>query len=172
MEDFKLILYILAAVAYFIFMQWRKAFTAPKDDAEVEPGKQERRPQAPARPVTSFEDILRELQPKMEQAEAKEKAVREKTRELPKPLAVPSAAVPEKAPKFRSYEDVAPKALSWEKPAEARQMARQAEERHRKLQVLDTSAKAVKNNKYAELLHHPASVRDAIILTEIFNKKF
>jgi ATP-dependent exoDNAse (exonuclease V) beta subunit len=172
MEDFKLILYVLAAVAYFIFMQWRKAFKAPKDDADVEPSKQERRPPAPARPVTSFEDILRELQPKMEQAEAREKTVLGKTKELPKPLAIPTAPVPEKTPKYRNYEDVAPKALSWEKPAEARQMARQVEERHRKLQVLETSAKAVKKNRYAELLRNPASVRDAIILTEIFNRKF
>ena len=172
MEDFKLILYVLAAVAYFIFMQWRKAFNAPKDDADAVPRTQERRPQMPARPATSFEDILRELQPKLEQAEAKKQEVVETTKQLTQPHRAPLPPVLEKKPLIRNYEDVAPKALSWEKPAEAMQAARNSEQLRigKRFEAFEKE-KAAKS-RYASLLRNPATVRDAVILSEIFNRKY
>lgn len=170
MEDFKLILYVLAAVAYFIFMQWRKAFNAPNDDADVEPRKQERRAPYPVKPATSFEDILRELQPKLDQGEAKGKAVMERSKEPARPFETPVAPVLEAKSLVRSYEDTAPRALSWEKPAEAMQAARNLEDRRNRKRFGHKYQAPI--NRYATLLRNPLSARDAVILTEIFNRKY
>lgn len=174
MEDFKLILYILAAVAYFVFMQWRKAFNTPKDEADATPRKQEGRAPYPAKPATSFEDILRELQPKLEQAEARGKAVANKTKELVRLPGAPLAPVAAATPIVKNYEDPAPgiKVLSWENPAEARLAARLLDERRTRNQFTSYEKQQATGNKYASLLRNPASARDAVILTEIFNRKY
>ena len=171
MEDFKLILYVLAAVAYFIFMQWRKAFNAPKEEDEAPRG-QGRGAQAPARPATSFEDILRELQPKLERAEAKGKAVVERPRELAGPVGAPFPPVA--APVVKNYEAPTPdaKVLSWEQPSEARIAAKLLEERRTKNHFTSYERKQTAVNKYATLLRNPASAREAFVLTEIFNRKY
>ncbi|WP_161887667.1 hypothetical protein [Pontibacter russatus] len=173
MEDFKLILYVLAAVAYFIFMQWRKAFNAPKEEDDDAPRGQGRGAQAPARPATSFEDILRELQPKLERAEAKGKAVVERTKELAGPVGTPFPPVAAATPAVKNYE-AAPsvKALSWEKPSEARLAAKLLEEQRIRNHFNTYERRQTTQNKYATLLRNPASAREAFVLTEIFNRKY
>ncbi|MCJ8163501.1 hypothetical protein MKJ04_01520 [Pontibacter sp. E15-1] len=173
MEDFKLILYVLAAVAYFVFMQWRKAFNAPKGEQDQkEPPRPERRQQHPAKPVTSFEDILRELQPKLDQAEARgkkavDRAREELTQRMP-PLVTEATVIPRSPTK----PDLVPRALSWEKPADAKRLAVLSEE-HLQKKRFESYTKDKKNaNRYASLLKNPTSVRDAVILTEIFNRKY
>lgn len=174
MEDFKLILYVLAAVAYFIFMQWRKAFNAPDEDADVEPRKQERRAPFPTKPATSFEDILRELQPKLDRAEAKGKAIIEKTKEQDRSLETPTPSYMEKRPVVKNYEDLVqtPKALSWENPAEARLAKRLSEERRISSNFANYEKPTAIQNKYASLLRNPVSVRDAVVLKEILTRKY
>jgi len=169
MEDVKIILYVLAAVAYFVFMQWRKAFNSPKDDVDAEPRTPERRPQYPAKPVTSFEDILRELQPKLEQAEARGKAVVDRSKETAQQMAAPVAG---KSTKVISYEDAAPQALSWEKPEEALQAAMHSKQRRVVNKPGTLLKQTKKENHYASLLHNPSAAREAFILAEIFNRKY
>ena len=172
MEDFTIILYALAAVAYFIFTQWRKAFNSPSEDADVEVPEQERRPPPqPNRPATSFEDILRELQPKMERAEERGKSVVEKAKEQARQVAAPMVPAEAPASKYKNYEGTAPKALSWEKPAEARQAARQSEELRKRLFQQDVDQVAEKS-KYAAMVQSPESVREAFVLSEIFKRKY
>ncbi|ARS34893.1 hypothetical protein [Pontibacter actiniarum] len=173
MDDFKIILYILAAAAYFLFMQWRKAFKGDEGDVDVEPRRPHPRRQQPERPVTSFEDILRELQPKAERGkelvqEAKERG-REKAQQVVPPLA-PVAEAPAK--KYKSYEDVAPRVLSWEKPAEAREAAKQSRLQPKSEFEAYEKERVLEQNKYARLLRNPASARDAVILAEIINRKY
>jgi len=181
MEDIQLILYILAAVAYFLFMQWRKAFKGPDDvtDAKEQNDKSvarrqvsQSRPQHPPRPVTSFEDILRELKPKAEQARQEERtayeAVQEELRQQPE---LQPAPVVEESRRYRSYEGAAPRVFSWEKPAEALEMTKQAKFRQQQAFAPYTSAPALVSS-YARLLRNPASVREAVILSEILNRKY
>lgn len=165
MDDLMIILFILATAAYFVLTQWRKAFKSPgKDEAEL-PAPQRRRvdQEFPEKPFTSFEDILRELQPKAE----KVKAVIEAAKDNIPPLA--PVAAPEK--KYRSYEEMPVKALSWEKRAEAIEAAKRSQERRRP--VFEAYEKGEKlRNPYARLLKNPATVRDAVILTEILNRRY
>ena len=170
-EDYKIIFYILLGVGYLIFTNWRKAFKGtddvdlPEDERYTSEGKPTR-PQQPPRPATSFQDILRELQPKAEIAKARGEelvtVVREKVQEG-LPVAPPVRVV--------NYEDVKPRVLSWEKPAEAREALRQSQQRR------ETSFKAydkpgTSKNRYKELLNNPAAAREAFILSEIFKRKY
>ncbi|MFD2515669.1 hypothetical protein ACFSRY_17485 [Pontibacter locisalis] len=171
MDDFKIILYILAAVAYFLLTQWRKAFKSPGEDEEELPQPKRKRVDQdfPNRPVTSFEDILRELQPKAEKGKAVIESAREEVRGNVPPLA--PVLVPER--KYNNYEDVAPRALSWEKRAEAIEAAKNsAMKREKAFKVYEQEERKQPTNPYAALLKNPATVRDAVILTEIFNRKY
>lgn len=173
MEDLQIIIYILAAVAYFIITQWRKAFSGGDEDVDVEP----RRPrqQQPPKPVTSFEDILRELQPKLDQANRKGQEVVQQTKERTREIVQPAPAMaPAEAParKYKNYDEVAPKALSWEKRAEAIEAAKQSKLREQKSVREAEPARATRTNRYKEMLRNPASARDAVILSEIFNRRY
>jgi hypothetical protein len=179
MEDFKIILYILAIIAYFIYTAWRKAFKTPDDDlprpAAQDRPKRERpiprplptptpqpRQQRPAAPATSFEDILREMQSKMERANEQAR----KRPETPKPTYQPT-------PEPVSAERMPARALSLEIPEQARMYEQQAKARS----VAATADAPIKQREYAEpsryaaLLRNPQTAREAFILSEIFNRK-
>lgn len=182
MEDFKLILYILAIVAYFIYTAWRKAFKTPDGDgrpdappqerpqrerpaprpmSQAQPQQRQQRPQAPA---TSFEDILREMQSKMERANEQNRKPVETPRPIPQPVAQPVA----------KERDTSRKALSLENPEQARLYNQQRKERLAAADALYEAAKEQRRqvpNIYGQLLHNPQSVRQAFILSEIFNRK-
>ena len=177
MDDFKIIIYILAAVAYFILTQWRKAFKggAEDEEADVEPRRVRPRQQQPERPVTSFEDILRELQPKAEQARQRGQEVIQQAKEKVGPLEAqpvpPLAPAAEVVSKYRSYENMAPKVLSWEKRAEAIEASkRSALRRQEAFEPYEIKASAT--NRYAQILRNPASAREAFVLSEIFNRRY
>lgn len=173
MDDFKIIIYILAAAAYFLLTQWRKAFKGGEDEeADVEPRRQHRQP---AKPVTSFEDILRELQPKVEQARRQGQEVvqqgEERAKELVKPVIAKAETVLEAPVKYKSYETMAPRVLSWEKKAEAIEAAKNAALlRQESFKAYDRERPQA--NRYAALLRNPASAREAFVLSEIFKRKY
>ncbi|MBF9253819.1 hypothetical protein I2I11_10985 [Pontibacter sp. 172403-2] len=171
MEDYKIILYILLGVAYLIYTNWRKAFKGP-DDVDLPEDKRYTadgkplRPQRPQQPATSFEDILRELQPKAQRAKEKGEqlvtATKEKSREGLDTIS-PAPVI--------DYDNTGAKVLSWEKPAEARQALRQSQQRR------ESSFKAYEKsrpgrNRYQELLSNPNTAREAFILSEIFQRKY
>lgn len=170
MEDYMIILYAVAAVIYFIFVQWRKAFNSPSDDADVEVPPPERRPQQPNRPPTSFEDILRELQPKVERAEERGKSIVENAKEQARQVAGPLAPAAEVPSKYRNYDMEVPKVMSWEKKAAERQAARQSELIRERL--FKAEKQVVKQSRYAKLLQNPNAAREAFVLTEIFKRKY
>ncbi|OKL41440.1 hypothetical protein [Pontibacter flavimaris] len=173
MDDFKIVIYILAAVAYFVLTQWRKAFKGGPEAEEEEPEPRRNRPHHPLKPATSFEDILRELQPKLEQARQQGQEVvqqaKERTRELAQPAMVPAA---EAVPKYRNYDEMAPKVLSWEKKAEAIEAAKQSSLRRKASFTAYEQPRKPTANLFAEMLRNPATARDAVILSEIFNRRY
>lgn len=190
MEDFKLILYVLAIVAYFIYNAWRKAFKTPDEDGRPDASPKERpqrerpardlttqerpaprpipaapsqpRQARPAVPATSFEDILREMQSKMERANEQHKAPVEKPKPVLQPITQPVAKTEPR------------RTLSLEDPEQARAYELQRRERlataeasrQTKMQSRKTAP-----NQYAELLQNPATIRQAFIMSEIFNRK-
>ncbi|MHA6249265.1 hypothetical protein ACXYMU_15095 [Pontibacter sp. CAU 1760] len=170
MEDIKLILYVLAAVAYFVFMQWRKAFNSPRKDMEQVKPEPRNKPLQPTKPATSFEDILRELQPKLDKAEMKGKAVVAQKKQDVKPYVPPLAPVMPASEE--KYKDKAPKILSWEKPAEALQAAKRSIEHQKLTQFESYDKKIAATNPYASLLRNPTSVREAVVLAEILKRKY
>lgn len=131
--------------------------------------------QQPPKPVTSFEDILRELQPKVEQAKQEgQQVVRQasersevSTQNLPQ-----TATAAKPAPKYRNYENSTPKVLSWEKRAEAIEAAKNSKFLNQDLSSIPSQKTERVTNKYAKMLRNPASARDAVILSEIFNRKY
>lgn len=179
MEDLKLILYILAIVAYFIYTAWRKAFKSPDDDGRPaapnerpqherprpmpNPQPQPRQQQRPSTPATSFEDILREMQTKMERANEQNRPPVEK----PKPVIQPTMQPVAK-------ERVPMRALSLEDPEQARLYNKKRKERIAAADALYETKKLERKvvpNAYGELLQNPQTVRQAFILSEIFNRK-
>ncbi|GAB3814014.1 hypothetical protein [Pontibacter rugosus] len=178
MEDYKIILYILAAVAYFVVSQWRKAFKTPDDKSpEVKPKRTvaSQPQQRPAQPVTSFEDILKELQPKAEKAKSQGKTLVQDAREFVGEKVLPPLATESAQPvfnKYNSYEEKPERARSWEKRAEAIEAAKNSKFREQKSFVPNEKAVELKPSRFAALLRNPSSVRDAVILTEIFNRKY
>ena len=170
MDDIQFILYILAAVAYFLFMQWRKAFQTPSEQEEEEQPQRRRpqQPQQPQRPVTSFEDILRELQPKAEKARAEFETAKEKVKETVLPVIIAEEA----APKYKNYDQMPPKALSWEKKLEAKEAQKRAQERRQPVFKAYAQEQHVPESRYARMLRNPATVKDAFILSEIFRRKY
>ena len=167
MDDIQFILYILAAVAYFLFMQWRKAFQTP-NEREDEEQRQPNRPKQPQRPATSFEDILRDLQPKAEKARAEFETAKEKVKETLPPVVIAE----EVAPKYKSYENKAPKILSWEKKLEAKEAQKRAQERRQPVFTAYAQEQHVPESRYARMLRNPTTVKDAFILSEIFRRKY
>jgi len=171
MEDYKILLYILLGVAYLIFTNWRKAFKntdeagLPEDERYTSDGKPIR-PQRPQQPATSFEDILRELQPKAQRAKAKGEelvaAVKEKARE---------ELAPGPQVSIVNYDDVKPRVLSWEKPAEAREALRQSQQRRvSSFKAYDQQQPS--KNRYKYLLSNAAAAREAFVMAEIFKRKY
>ncbi|TXK47676.1 hypothetical protein FVR03_09020 [Pontibacter qinzhouensis] len=184
MEDLKPILYVLAAVAYFVYSFWRKAF---KDNPEVKPPdelpEQNRRPvasrpqpQQPHGPPTSFEDILRELQPKLDKAKEQGRTSIDTAKEKAKPVVFPSAPA-------RSYEATKPAERSLEAPLELIEARRKAEEARRTADRLAARAAAsaipvapvpqepASKHRIAAMLRNPKTVRDAVILSEVLQRK-
>lgn len=170
MDDYKIIIYILAAAAYFLITQWRKAFKSDADTDERPPREQQTYREQPPRPVTSFEDILREMQPQAQKAtqEAKER-VQEAVTQTLSPVTSQAATATQR--KYKSYEGPAPKALSWEKPAEALEAAKRSK-LHREKSYDGYEKKQQASSKYAKLLKNPSTAREAVILSEIFNRKY
>jgi len=164
MEDFKVIFYILLAVGYFLFNFFRKYFK--EDNSQPKKFRSEHEPpvqrpvQRPPVPVTSFEDILRELQPKVEQARTQ---AREVTYEQPaQPVYTSEAAT------VSAYEHKAPEAISLEQ----RMPKRPPIERKASFEPYTIKPTTTLRKFDPSILRNPTTARDAFILSEIFNRKY
>ncbi|MCC9138227.1 hypothetical protein ACFSKU_14295 [Pontibacter silvestris] len=167
MEDIKLILTILLGVAYFLFTTWRKAFKDDKQEVPSEAEQQRSQPvpqvKKPNAPKTSFEDIMRELQPKMDRAEEEKKTVTETIKEKVKPV-----IQPEKQP--FSYEQ-----LPVRKPVSLEKYNRVKEREKLEQSNVESYTKGshtIRSLSYAEMLRNPKGLREAVVLSEIFNRKY
>jgi hypothetical protein len=173
MEDYKFIIYILLAVAYLLFSNWRKFIKGIDDPAQPKkfrdpaaaPEQPRPKPQQPATPVTSFDDILRELQPKAERA-------REEVLATVETVKVEQEKV---VGKYRNYDtEYAAKAYTDERLAEARAISKRTQEARRSEAFVPYAKdKPEKSKRLAlEMLRNPTTAREAFILSEIFQRKY
>jgi hypothetical protein len=165
MEDFKFIFYILLAVGYFLFSFFRKYFkedhSQPKKfrDENEPPVQRPKTHQRPPVPVTSFEDIMRELQTKVEQKVPKPQPAYQQS-------ATPVVKAPE--PKVSIYEHKAPVAVSLERNMPKRKIIE-----HMPISEAYTIRSSTTLRKFdPSILRNPTTARDAFILSEIFNRKY
>ncbi|MBB6610313.1 hypothetical protein H7F15_04615 [Pontibacter sp. Tf4] len=161
MEDFKVIFYILLAIGYFIFNFFRKNFkednSQPKKFRDENAPPVQRPQQRPPVPVTSFEDILRELQPKVEQARTTAKTIVE-----------PKQPVHEPAYNVSRFEHTQPEAVSLE-----RTIRKRAEiANHDAFKAYSLKPTTTLNRFDPSILRNPQTARDAFILSEIFNRRY
>ncbi|MBC5773474.1 hypothetical protein H8S95_05310 [Pontibacter sp. KCTC 32443] len=163
MEDFKVIFYILLAVGYFLFSFFRKYFK--EDHSQPKKFRDENEPpvtrphQRPPVPVTSFEDILRELQPKAEQAKVLE------TKRLEQTI---TPVVTVESPKVSTYEHKAPEAVSLEQLMPKRTPI----ERKASFEPYTIKPTTTLRKFDPSILRNPTTARDAFILSEIFNRRY
>ncbi|PRY15731.1 hypothetical protein CLV24_102355 [Pontibacter ummariensis] len=174
MEVILVILLILAGVAFFLIREWFKAFNTPDVPSRKEADRQGRTPQAPPRPATSFEDILRELQPKAERMGEKGQKPVAPAPEKPREVARPLVPVAEEKPKYKSYEKPIPAAVSLEEktiPGRKQVVVLQQETPPRRFDPYARGTERT-SDRMARMLRNPTTARDAIILSEIFNRKY
>lgn len=168
MEDFKVLIYVLLAVGYFLFNFFRKNFkddpAQPKKFRDENAPPVERPHHRPPVPVTSFEDILRELQPKVEQAKAQVKEVVQ--RPVPQLVEVP-------APKAYSYEKTQFEAVSLERTMPERTIKKRPDiGKHEAFQAYTMKPTTTLRKFDPSILRNPTTARDAFVLSEIFNRKY
>lgn len=175
--DFGQIIYIIAVIGYFIYQATRKK----KGQDPVDSG--DNQPESPQKGVT-FEDLLREIR------EAQNPQPKPQAPPRPQPQATQAEVQPRNEPtkpaffpERKSYkpeyvEEVDDEARYYEGAFRSKSQAAQAkaapkvisiEEMARDIRLKGQNQKKV--NPYAEKLKNPQSVRDAIILSEILNRK-
>lgn len=156
------IIYIIAIIGYFIYQLSRKKKPVDMDGSEGELNE-------PTRPTT-FEELMREIReaqnPNRPQPAPKPKAQQIEIEEI-KPEPVKKKWYEETADDEISYYDGA-----YEKAKTAGEKAIPISQ----LEFTDIGLKAYakkeeKGNRYADLLKNPQSIKDAIVLSEILNRK-
>ena len=171
MDDYKILIYILLAAASFLFTNWKKFFKGVDDPAQPKrfrdpnegPIKRPQTNQNPGAPATSFDDILQELQPKVEQAKEQGREVYEKVRE---PLRKEPVII------VKSLEKPIAAPVSLEDPRQAKEFARKRQERTTLAAIPKQQAQVTRRTPtHADLLRSPGGIREAFILSEILNRK-
>jgi hypothetical protein len=156
------IIYIIAIIGYFIYQISKRKKPVDMDGSEEEMNE-------PSRPTT-FEDLMREIReaqnPNRPQPASKPVAQQRQVEEIkPEPV------------KKKWYEETADDEISYYDGAyEKAKVAGEKAIPISALEFTDIGLKAyekkeVKGNRYADLLKNPESVKDAIVLSEILNRK-
>lgn len=181
------IIYIIAIVIYFIYSAVKKN----KNNKELEGNEADEEVLSQPKKPTSFEDLLREIRegqqdrekdlkhtgqgkvataptPKVERMEPvrpdkkefePQRTIMRADQPVPKKFEDYEGAIPDREfPKVRKLDDK----VSLSDPVEGMKSELFA----------DTLKKAKPKNRYAELLKNPATVKDAVILSEILNRKY
>ncbi|GMQ23689.1 hypothetical protein Aoki45_03710 [Algoriphagus sp. oki45] len=175
--DFGQIIYIVAVIAYFIYQASRKK----KSQDPVDSG--DNQPEKPQKGVT-FEDLLREIR------QAQNPQPKQQEPPKPRPIPTPTFETPREQPSKPSFfperksykpevvEEVDDEARYYEGAFRNKYQAAETkaapkvlsiEEMARDIRLKAQNPKRI--NPYAEKLKNPQSVRDAIILSEILNRK-
>lgn len=172
--DSTTLIYIVAIILYFLYTTFMR-----KKEPEIGP-EEEDRPEAEPRKTVSFEDLLKDIRrEQMEREQEMESAGQEKQK-TPTPKPVPAARVPEEKPEKKYQEPQYP--THEERPYGQKHYETQdlvklddqvdLEDTARILgEVEDVSEEYSVSNRYADLLKNPKSVRDAIVVSEILQRK-
>lgn len=165
MEDFKWLFYILLAVVILVLRMWRKAFQPPKPSSQSRPTLPKAYP-APKPPVTSYDEILKEMKASGERA-------KRTVTPLPGSYSGEAPSVERTDVPAKSLERTEVQAYSLEGPSSltkkvskkpsAIEQARQAKPKN-----MAALPQAV---NYGRLLQNPQNMRQAFILSEILNRR-
>jgi hypothetical protein len=172
------IIYLLAIIIYFIYTALKKG----KNEREIENPDQPGNTQGENRPV-SFEDLLKEIRQGQKKSEGdiqpsgQKRAV--ETQEKPRTVRTfevnPRTYQPQKSKQPKAYEQFQGEVPERERPKlltldEQVRLTGSIEGIKSSLQT-ESLESGKSENKYANLLKNPQSVKDAIILSEILNRK-
>ncbi len=179
------IVYLIAVIIYFIYTALKRGKSDQLPDQEA--GRDQENPQEQQRPV-SFDDLLREIRSGQQDREKDLKQSGQGDKVQP-----PGPTKPDifNRPDPRSYEQEVP-APEMEDATFGKYEGFVSEKERPKLKTLDeqvsipsaltglgvseegvtySKIKASPTNRYADLLKNPETVKDAIILSEILNRK-
>lgn len=173
------IIYIIAIIIYFIYTLSKKG----KNGGEIENYDQPENTQERKKPV-SFEDLLKEIRQGQQRTEGdfiprqpQEKTVeaKESTRTFRQFEPKPRTYQAQKTKQPKAYEQFQGEVTERERPKlltldEQVRLTGSIEGIKSSLQT-EHLEKEKSENKYASLLKNPQSVKDAIILSEILNRK-
>jgi len=172
------IIYLLAIIIYFIYTALKKG----KNEREIENPDQPGNTQEGNRPV-SFEDLLKEIRQGQKKSDGdvqpsgQKRAVEAK--ENPRTVRTfevnPRTYQPEKIKQPKAYEKFQGEVAERERPKlvtldEQVRLTGSIEGIKSSLQT-ESLEKSKSENKYANLLKNPESVKDAIVLSEILNRR-
>ncbi|TVP51685.1 MAG: hypothetical protein EA341_04700 [Mongoliibacter sp.] len=172
------IIYIIAIIIYFIYTALKKG--KGPDDVAAPEQKEEGQSKRPA----SFEDLLKEIRDGQQererdfdqsgQGDTLEKKPTRQDRSIEKPVATPSYQRPsiDQPKAFGRFQG---EVSDDEKPRHKtldEQVRLDAEIEGLKSSIaVEEISKPKKSNKYRAMLKNPESVKDAIVLSEILNKR-
>lgn len=170
MENIETILYLLIGVAYLIsrVLKARKKAPPPRPGQapppQSQPQAQSQQNQRQPKKTFSFEDILKEFEQSLEGEVEVEEAppVREVKQEIPQPVAVPPE--PRQPSRYEAYEGT-----SYSKQSKASTSEKRVESfaRNEKYSIKEEIV-----NDYVKMLRDPDGFKNAIVLSEIINRKY
>ncbi|MDF2157800.1 hypothetical protein [Algoriphagus sp. CAU 1675] len=153
------VIYILAVIAYFVYQATKKKRAEGEEEyPESQPPQQ---PQAP-----SFEDLLREIR----------EAQKPKPAPKPKPVVVQEKAPEPKKTIYKSLEDYDDEISYYKGAFESSQV--KAAKTSEGIPTIPTvvpeayESKPKPKSRYADLLKNPATVKDAVVMKEILDRKY
>lgn len=159
------IVYIVAVIAYFIYQATKKKRSAEEEGELSESEAQ------PERGV-SFEDLLREIRDTQQG-----KTTTRPVKEIPKPVIVEkSVSEPEQKSLYKSQEEYDDEikhykgAFDYRKPELAKISAGIPDIPSVIPEAYETKSK--QKNRYADMLKNPSTVKDAVVLKEILDRKY
>ncbi|MFD2201133.1 hypothetical protein [Shivajiella indica] len=172
------IIYLIAIIIYFIYTAVKKGKNEglPENMDKPERGEQQRKP-------VSFEDLLKEIRQGQQRSQGdfqpteqrKPIEVQENQRQVRQFETNPRTYQPQKVKQPKAYEQFQGEVAERERPKlltldEQVRLTGSIEGIKSSLQT-ELLEKERHENKYANLLRNPQSVKDAIILSEILNRK-
>lgn len=154
------IIYLVAVIVYFIYQ-------ISKNKKSGEPTEEQGTPDESPKAPTTFEDLMREIR-EAQQPRSKQPS--------PQPQRPEPVQVKEKAPSKKWYEEADEEISYYDGAYEKAKTAAEKAIPISQLEFSEIGKQAYKPsekkvNRYAQLMKDPQSVKDAVVLSEILNRK-
>ncbi|MBN3582134.1 hypothetical protein JYB64_07025 [Algoriphagus aestuarii] len=158
------ILYLVAVIGYFIYQMTKKKNPVETDQSGDLPEQKKERP-------ATFEDLMREIREAQQPQKPRAQPIPPKPEPVKEEYKRPDSVFQRRSEK-RDDDEISYYDGAYEKAKTAAEKAVPISE----LEFTDIGLKAygkreVKENRYAKLMKNPQSVKDAVVLSEILNRK-